>query len=203
MLSARWLVRPKQRLPRQRTALSFHSTHHYAAIRSHTQPAQPRSSLASSFIPVLFSAFSCIFLILSVGHLQLDWAAPAHSGARSVPLRVDSPRDCAGLCASVLPFSRRSASPIRSFSPPFPSHSLPSSALFVYVCVTSSVATLKIPNLEQLVGSWSDLRESKYVVCMDLNGQACSVARQGPRARSSGPEAGGRRWRVYEAYRSM
>ena len=125
MLSARWLVRPKQRLPRQWTALSFHFTHHYAAIRSHTQPAQPRSSLAFPVHPCsvfiyfhLFSASPCIVLILSVGHLQLDWAAPACSGARSVPLRVDCPRDCAGLCPSVLPSSKRSASPILSFSPP-------------------------------------------------------------------------------------
>jgi hypothetical protein len=115
MLSARWLVRPKQRLSRQWTALSFHFTHHYAARSAPLQSGLPRSSL---FYFHLISASPCIVLILSVGHLQLDWAAPACSGARSVPLRVDCPRDCAGLCPSVLPSSRRSASPILSFSPP-------------------------------------------------------------------------------------
>ena len=178
----------------------------YASLRSHTQPYAARSAPLQSGLLVHPGFIFSIFLHLSD---SFCWAPPARLGCSGAFRRQVSSTPCglsSGLCRTLrfcTPFSRRSASPIRSFSPPFPSHSLPSSALFAYVCVTSSVATLKIPNLEQLVGSWSHLRESKYVVCMDLNGQACSVARQGPNARSSGPEAGGSRWRVYEEYRSM
>ena len=128
MLSARWLVRPKQRLSRQWTALSFHFTHHYAARSAPLQSGLPRSSL------FYFHLFSSIFSISLRRSDSFCWAPPARLSCSGMLRRQVSSTPCglsSGLCRT-LPF-RTPFFPSLSLSYPllFPSHSLPSCALFV------------------------------------------------------------------------